>query len=316
MTRDFLTLEDKPTEILCGEPYNVMLFDANGRIVTRVGTDTPFLKKNNFFALLSEEERDFFDEWSVAFGQKKLLLESSRGPVLVFGGLFPETGLFAALLFHTPRETLRGFWKNGFWQNVKVSPLLMEKTLPRKGGNEEDLFKIMECVGFLDPAFSPGVTPLPMQDGRWLVSALGRTVCNLARCFGCAIFLREAKRALLSESWAFSLPSFVAVMACLISLTANSAAADKAVIDIYEEDGRVFVRLDTTLAYWRDKESKAHRCEYAELKECERIAERHDLFLNVVIKHKDEGAAVTVLFSPQYPDISFFGLKNPLNFDA
>ena len=76
------------------------------------------------------------------------------------------------------------------------------------------------------------------------------------------------------------------------------------------------MRLDTELAYWRDKVSKAHRCEYPELKECERIAERHDLFLNVAIKHKDESAVLTVLFSPQYADVSFFGLKNPLGFDS
>ena len=316
MTRDFLILENKPTEILGGEPYNIVLFDVSGRIVTRVGTDTPFLKKNNFFALLSAEEQSFFDEWSVAFGQKKLLLESSRGPMLVFSGLFRETGLFVALLFHTSRETLRGFWKSGFWQDTKVSPLLMEKTLPRKSGNEEDIFKIAECVGVLDPIFSPGVTPLPVQDGDWLISALGRMIGNLARGFGCAVSVREARRVLLSESWAFSLPSFAAVMACLLSLMANFSLSKKAIIDIYEEDGRAFVRLDTALAYWRDKTSKAHRCEYPELQECERIAERHDLFLNVAVKHKEEGAALTVLFSPQYPDASFFGLKNPLGFDA
>jgi hypothetical protein len=316
MAREFLTLEDKPTEVVRGEPYNIVLFDASGRIVTRVGTDTPFLKKNNFFALLPEAERDFFDEWSLTFGQRKLLLESTRGPVLVFNGLFPETGLFAALLFHTSRETLRGFWKNGFWRDVKISPSLMEKTLPRKGGNEEDLFKIIESVGTLDPIFSSGVTPLPMQDGGFLVAALGRMICSLARCFGCAVSVREAQRVLLSESWAFSLPSFVAVMACFVSLTANSAVADKAVIDIYEEDGRIFVRLDTELAYWRDKTSKAHRLEYPELKECERIAERHDLFLNVVVKRREEGAALTVLFSPQYADASFFGLKHPLDFNG
>lgn len=316
MTRDFLTLENTPTEVLGGEPHNIVLFDVSGRIVTRVGTDTPFLKKNNFFALLSAEEQVFFDEWSVAFGQKKLLLESNRGPVLIFSGLFRETGLFAALLFHTPRETLRGFWKNGFWQDTKVSPLLMEKTLPRKGGDEEALFKIAECVATLDPILSPGVTPLPVQDGGWLISVLGWMIGNLARGFGCAVSVREAKRVLLSEFWAFSLPSFAAVMACLLSLVANFSVEEKAAIDIYEEDGRIFVRLDTTLAYWRDKASKAHRCEYPELQECERIAERHDLFLNIAIKHKEEGAAFTVLFSPQHSDAAFFGLKNPLDFNA
>ena len=315
MTRDFLTLEDKPIEILGGEPYNIVLFDINGRIATRVGTDTPFLKKNNFFALLSDEEMSFFDEWGPAFGQKKLLLESTRGPVLIFNGLFRETGLFVALLFHTPRETLRGFWKNGFWRDVKVSPLLIEKTLPQKGGNEKDIFEIVECVGMLDPIFSPGVRPIPRQDGGWLVSVLGRMIGSLARAFGCSVSIREAKRVLLGEAWAFSLPSFAAVIACLVSLAARVSVVEKTTIDIYEEDGRVFVRLDTELAYWRDKVSKAHRCEYPELKECERIAERHDLFLNVAIKHKDESAALTVLFSPQYADVSFFGLKNPLGFD-
>lgn len=316
MTGEFLTLENRPLEISCGEPHNVVLFDASGRIATRVGTDTPFLKKNNFFALLSEKERDFFDKYVLDFGQKKLLLESPRGPVLVFNGLFRETGLFAALLFHTPRETVRGFWKNNFWQDTEVSPELMEKTLPQKAGNEKDLFEIVECVGMLDPIFSPGVTPIPLHDGVWLVSALGRMVGNLARSFGCAVSIREAKRVLLEESWAFSLPSFSAIMACLVSLTANFSVTKKATIDIYEEDGRIFVRLDTILACWRDKESKAHRCEYSELKECERIAERHDLFFNAVMKHNDEDVALTVLFSPQHTDVSFFGVKLPIGFDG
>ena len=163
-----------------------------------MGTDTPFLKKNNFFSLLAEEERDFFDEWCVAFGQKKLLLESTRGPVLVFNGLFAETGLFVALLFHTPRETLRGFWKNGFWRDVKASPSLMEKTLPRKGGNEEDLFKIAEVVGVLEPIFSFGVLPLPIRDGSWMISFLGRMILSLADCL-CHFFARSEKSAAFGE---------------------------------------------------------------------------------------------------------------------
>ena len=87
-------------------------------------------------------------------------------------------------------------------------------------------------------------------------------------------------------------------------------------IELYEEEGRIFARVDTVLAYWRDKSSKAHRCEYPELRECERIAQRHDVFLNMAVRRKEEGAALTVLFSPQYPDVSFFGLKNPLGFDS
>lgn len=316
MEKGFLTLEDKPIEFGRKEPYNIVLFDVGGRIVTRVGTDTPFLKKNNFFALLPEEERSFFDEWSLVFGQKKLLLESTRGPVLVFSGIFHETGLFAAVLFHTPRETLRGFWKRGYWHDVKVSPFLMEKTLPQKGGKEEDLFKIVECVGDLDPVLSPGVSDLPWEDGRWMASALGRAAANLARCLGCAVSVREAKYVSLAREWVFSFPAFVAVMACLLSLAANVVVSEKAIIDIYESEGRMFVRFETELPYWRDKSSKAHRCDYAELKECERIAERHDLFLEFDFKHKEKSAALTVHFSPQYPDVSFFGLKNPLKFNS
>ncbi len=316
MQKEILSIEDKPLELQRGQPYNMVVFDMAGQIVARVGTDTPFLKKNNFFALLSDEERDFFDEWSTAFGQKRLLLESTRGPTLVFSGLFRETGLFVAVLFHTSRETVRGFWKSGFWQDVKVSPLLMEKTLPRKSGSEEDLFQIFECVGLLDPILSPGVAPLPMQDGDWMLSSLNRMIYALARCLGCAISLREGGRALCSERWAFSMPSFVATAVCLLSLAANHAIAEPAFINIYEEDGRIFVRLDTTLALWRDKTSKAHRFDYPELAACAKIAERHDLFLNTVSKPKDDGVALSVLFSPQYPNASAFGLKNPLKWDG
>ncbi len=290
------------------------MFDAKGRIVTRVGTDIPFLKKENFFELLSDEERLFFEERADAFVTKKLLVDTTRGPSLIFCGLFPETGLFVAVVFHTPRETLRDFWKNGSWGDTLVSPTLMKKTLPRKRGVKEDAFKISECFGHLSPLFDFGVRRLPIQNGEYFVATLGSMVCCLARCFGCEISLRTAKRALFSNSWVFSMPSFAAIMACLISLTVSSSVTGKAKIEIFEEDGRVFVCFDAVLAYWRDKKSKAHCCEYSELKDCRKIAERHDLLLDIVLNRKEEGAALSVRFSPEYQDISFLGFKNPLGF--
>ncbi len=314
MIREVLTLEDKATEVLRGEPYNIVVFDASGRIVTRVGTDVPFLKKNNFFELLSEEERDFFERQSRAFGARKLLLETTRGPALVFCSLFAETGLLAAVVFHTPRESVRDFWKYGFWSDTLVSPTLEKKTLPRKMGNEEDIQKIAECFGRLTPLFDSGVGRLPLHDSEWMLSTLGVMTCNLARSFGCELSLRKARRILLSESWVFSMPSFAAVMACLNSLVSSYSLDGKARAEIFEEDGRIFICFYTTLAYWRDKESKAHCCEYSELKDCARIAERHDLLLDIVLEHKEAGAALSVRFSPEYQDVAVLGLKNPIRF--
>jgi hypothetical protein len=234
----FLTLEDRAIEVPRGVPYNIVVFDASGGIITRVGTDTPFMKKGNFFELLSPEETEFFRENSRGFGARKLLLESARGPMLAFCSLFAETGVFAATVFHTTRETVRDFWKYGFWVDTLVSPTLKAKTLPRKSGDLSELSNVANGYGYLTPLFDSGVARLPLSDGDWMLSDLTLKICNLARSFGCEISLRRARHVLLSESWAFSMPSFAAVMACLLSLAATSSVDGKARVELFEEDGR------------------------------------------------------------------------------
>ena len=314
MVENGLTLETGATEIAREKPDNIVIFDASGRIVTRVGTDIPFQKKTNFFELLSEEEREFFVTWRQSFATKKLLLETSRGPMVVFCAPFAETGVYVAVLFHTPRETVRDLWRLGFWSDMRVSPTLEAKTLPRKRGNEEEIPKIAECVGRLTAVFDRGVERLPLRDGDWILSLLSLMLCNLAQSFGCALSVQKARRVLLSEAWAFSVPSFAAVMACLMSLAATASVDGKARVEIFEEDGRIFVCFYTTLAYWRDKRSKGHTCAYSELEDCARIAERHDLFLDLVLTHKEENADLMVRFSPEYADVATLGFKHPLGF--
>ena len=314
MVENALTLEPGGTVISRREPDNIVIFDAGGRIVTRVGKDVPFQSKNNFFELLSEEERDFFVVWSKSFATKKLLLETTRGPMVVFCAPFAETGVYVAILFHTPRETVREFWKTGFWSDMRVSPTLEAKTLPRKRGKEEDVPRIADSVGRLSAVFDRSVEQLPLHDGEWMLSVLGLMLCNLAQSFGCELFMQKARRVLLSDTWVFSMPSFVAILACLMSLAATSSLESKARVELFEEDGRIFVCFYAKLAYWRDKESKGHTCAYTELADCAKIAERHDLFLDIVLTHKEEGADLMVRFSPEYPDIATLGFKNPLRF--
>ncbi|MBO5305437.1 MAG: hypothetical protein J6B12_01610 [Clostridia bacterium] len=316
MKEDFLTLENRAIEVPRGVPYNIVVFDASGRIITRVGTDTPFMKKENFFELLSPEETEFFHENSRAFGTRKLLLDSTRGPMLVFCSLFSETGVFAATVFHTARETVRDFWKYGFWVDTMVSPTLKAKTPPRKSGDLSELSDIANGYGYLTPLFDSGVAKLPLSDGDWMLSDLTLKICNLARSFGCEISLRRAGRVLLSESWVFSMPCFAAIMACLLSLAATSSVDGKAKVELFEEDGRWFVCFYTTLVYWRDKESKGHCCEYSELEACARIADRHDLLFDVVLERREENAALSVRLSPEYVDIAVLGFKNPIRFDG
>lgn len=316
MKEEFLTLENKPTEVPREKPSNIILFDVSGKIVARAGTDVPFLKKSGFFELLSDGEVEFFERNSRAFGVKKLLLESNRGPLLVFCSMFAETGLFAAVVFHTPRETLRDFWKYGFWSDTLVSPTLREKTLPRKVGRIEDIDSVADCVGRLTSAFDFSAGKLPLNDSEWMLSILHIIICNLARSFGCEISLRKAQRILLSESWVFSMPSFSAIMACLMSLVTSSSVEGKAKVELFEEDGRIFVCLYTTLTYWREKDSKGHSCQYSELAACAKVAERHDLLLDIVLGHKEEGAELSVRFSPEYQDIAMLGFKHPIRFDG
>lgn len=311
MGQMLFALRDEALELPREEPYNIVVFEIGGRIVTRVGTDIPFLKKESFFEMLSPEEREFFLKNCCVSGVKRLLLETTRGVLLVFCGIFMETGLFAAVMFRTPRETLRDFWKSGFWRDLRVSPTLMKNTLPRKRGRDEDLEGIAECYGRLAFPFDYGVRRPSSERDEDLLLLLDMITRNLARSFGCGITLRSFGRAVRGDVWVFSMPAFVAVMSCLLSLCGNVSPDGKANIEIFELDGRYFVTFCATLSYWRDKESKGHSCDYSELRECERIVQRHDLLFDMKLSRKEERADLSVRFSPDFQDISFFGFKHP-----
>ena len=313
MPSGLLTLSDNVQHIPKGEPYNMVVFDIDGNVVTRMGTDTPFLKKNNVFELLCEQEKEYF----IAAGRvcsERLLLESNRGPLLVFTNHFPGTGLFVGLLFHTSRETLRPFWKHRLWMNVIPSPLLIEKTPPRKNGDNVSAERIGEMYESLLSLFIYNRCMQAAEEGVGFLDYLADKIVRIARCFGCAVSVRSSKLATFSNAWQFHMPSFIMVVFCLISMAAQHSISEETVVEIIESDGKPTVCFKTTVAYWRDKRSKAHCWRYSELDTCCEIAERRGLFFDFATKPKPDGMSISIRFSPSFRDLAYDGLKEPFAF--
>ena len=307
-----LTLDDEIMEVSNYEPYNMVVFDRDGRIMGRVGTDIPFLKKQSIFEMISDEEKMFFAQYCNDMYFSKLLLETTRGPMLVFCDLYTQTGLFTAILFRTTRETLRDFWKYGFLSDVRVSPYLKEKTLPRKRGIGKDTEMIAQSIGMLTPLLKFDYRSVDQREGSCFLASVASDVCTLARCVGCAVSLRVARRAEFFRSWIFHKSSFIIIMFYLFSVVACYSNEKRVKMDIFEQDGRAFICAETFLKYKRDKITKTHSCEYAELEECMKIAKRHDLFLDIVVDYRKEVARIFVRLSPEFQDDSYLGLNNPM----
>jgi hypothetical protein len=308
-----LTLSDGVQHIPTGEPHNIVIFDIDGNIVTRTGTDVPFLKKENVFDLLGEREQEFFLAACRARGER-LLLESNRGPFLVFTNHFPGTGLFVGVLFHTERETLRPFWKHRLWMNVLPSPLLVEKTPPRKSGDDAAAQSIDESYNMLLPLFIYSRCMQVAEEGVRFLDYLADKIVRMARITGCAAAVRGAKWAVLSNAWQFHMPSFIIIMFCLLSMAGQYSVADETVVEILESDGKPTVCFKTKLAYWRDKKSKAHCWRRTELDICAEIAERRGLFFDVAEKQMSDGVQLSIRFSPSFRDPAHDGLKTNLDF--
>jgi hypothetical protein len=313
MPSGLLTLSDCVQHIPKGEPYNIVVFDLDGNVVTRMGTDTPFLKKSNVFELLCDREREYFLTACRACSER-LLLESNRGPLLVFTNHFPGTGLFAAVLFHTSRETLRPFWKHRLWLNVIPSPLLIDKTPPRKNGDDVAAEQIAETYESLLSLFIYNRRTQAAEEGVGFLDYLADKIVRIAKCFGCAVSVRSSKLAAFSNAWQFHMSSFVMVMFCLISMAAKHGVGEETTVEILESDGKPTVCFKTTLAYWRDKRSKAHCWRYPELDTCCEIAERRSLFFDFATKSKPHGMSISIRFSPSFRDSAYDGLKEPFGF--
>ena len=313
MPSGLLTLSDGVQHIPTGEPHNIVVFDIDGNIVTRTGTDIPFLKKENVFELLCEWEQEFF---LAACRQcsERLLLESNRGPFLVFVNHFPGTGLFVGVLFHAARETLRPFWKHRLWMNVLPSPLLVEKTPPRKSGDDAMAQSIDESYKRLLSLFIYNRCVQVSEEGVRFLDYLADKIIRIAKYVGCAVAVRSSKWAVLSNAWQFHMPSFIIMMFCLLSMTAQHSVVDETVVEVLESDGKPTVCFKTKLAYWRDKKSKAHCWRYPELDICAEIAERRGLFFDISEKQTEDCVSISIRFCPSFRDPSFDGLKTDLGF--
>ncbi len=313
MPSGLLTLSDSVQHISKSEPYNIVVFDIDGNIMTRMGTDTPFLKKNNVFELLCEQEKEFF--LSVCrVCSERLLLDSSRGPLLVFNNHFSGTGLFVALLFHTARETLRPFWKHRLWMNVIPSPILIEKTPPRKNGDNAVAEFIGKTYESLLSLFIYNKHVQVSEEGVRFLDYLADKIVRIAKCFGCAVSVRSSRWAVLSNAWQIHMPSFIMIMFCMISMAAQHGVDEETAVEILESDGKPIVCFKTTLAYWRDKKCKAHCWKYPEFDICFEIAERRGLFFDYATKPKPHGMALSVRFSPSFRDPAYDGLKEKFGF--
>ncbi len=298
-----------------GDFHDILLFDGEGRFLTRSTSDIPTLKKENFFDLLSGEEQKFFHMWSRLFSTGSLLLDTSRGMALVFCRLYPTTGVFVAIMFHTSREAMRHFWQNGVLDNTRVSPQLVAKTPPRKEGRQEEICMIEKKLGVCAEIFDLASYSVSEIKGRQFLSLLSRSARAIARAFGCGYVLREESAVLPADGYVFSLPSFFAILSCLLScVRLYGAEYDVPQMSLREEDGRIVLLLKAQIKGYKDKPSYTIRFDYPEFEACRTIASRHDFILEIGLQPAGETATLSVRFSPEYRDPAVFGLKSPLRF--
>lgn len=316
MMCDHVFLASQEQRDVGGELNDILVFDGEGRFLTRSTSDIPTLKKKNFFELLSDEEQDFFRTWSRAFSTGRLLLETSRGIALIFCRLYPETGVFVAVMFHTSREAMRRFWKNGFLENTRVSPRLVEKTLPRKEGTREEIDVIEKRLGLCAGLFDLVPDPVLGSRSGKLISVVARNARAVARVFGCGFICREETAALPAEGYLFSTSAFLAILSCLLScVRLNGTGEEEPRISLFEEDGRVFFLLKAQIAGYKYRPSYTLRFDYPEFDACHEIAARRDLILDIVLEPHGENAVLSVRFSPECHDPAVLGLKNNFRFE-
>lgn len=297
-----------------GEMNDIMLFDALGNFVTRASEDIPLNKKKNFFDLLSEEDVTFFKENHRGFLPTRLLFDSTRGPLLVYCHLYAETGLYVAVLFPVKRESIRRFWKWGLFGEIKVSPTLREKTLPRKNGDFEEGELVERRFGMLAGVFDETIGSRIDRGAEDILGFVAGRLREVARLLGGAISTTVYERAHLREGYVLSFSCFVAVMSCLLSLARKTRPENEGKAEFFEQEGRCFVQLELNIRAYRAEKQQIYLFDYPELDYCREIAKRRDLLFDMTVKATGRDAVLSIRFSPDFRDPAVLGLKNPIDF--
>ncbi len=266
----------------------LILFNGAGEIViSRVG-DPALCGVRNFFSLLNAGEVAFFRRCSWGRGKNPALLLTSRGAVLIFGHLFPTSGIFAAVLFHEAPEAVRAVFAGGYFRSVMMS----DGILGAEGeASANDVNAVVKTAELAMDAF--------YFSGDESPEGLALHICTLARFVGCHVKCIARIGGALSDIFVFSVSSFIASMLYLL-LEARVGAEDRCdEVYIGEKDGRI----------WMDcrMQVSAPRPLLFLDSLCEKKGFPFDIF------HENGGQRVS--FSPEICDVALLGLKNRFIFE-
>ncbi len=300
--------------VMCGEMNDIMMFDAEGHFVSRASKDIPLLKKQSFFELLSQRDAIFFNENSRDYFGGRLLLDSKRGPLLIFCRPYAETGLFVGFLFHVKRESMRRFWKWGVLGDVKVSPTLVERTPTRRSGAFEEGECIERRLGLISGVFDDTAWGRVDRNAEGLIGCLAGKLRALARLVGCALVTSEYDCATPAEGYIFGMVSYLTMASALLSLACRALPRQTVKAAMLEQDGRYFVTMEMSLCISREKPSCLILSDMPELDYCRAHAARRDLIFEAVLVPGEKEAKLSVRFSPDFRDPALLGLKNPFEF--
>lgn len=259
---------------------HLVLFDGEGKILATRTALASLRNEENFFSLLSSEERAFFELHRTDFEQDRLLLMTAYGAALVLCHLFPSAGYFVAVIL----EGVPSF-TSGFLLSNGVSEASKARLIPAAWEALEAFCFDRERRGSFDD----------------LSQTLVDRVCRVAYFVGCHVRVQGDCSLRLSDAFGFHLPVFLSVLLVLLMRVRQESTARSADVVILERDGRLCFEIS---AEWVDPQSLA-------LSFARATCERKELPFEV---RRAEGVE-TVIFSPTVCDVSYLGLKNPFIFE-
>ena len=194
---------------------HLIIFDSGGKILSVRSSDPELRGEEDFFSLLGDGERAFFETNCIAFSRDRLALMTKYGAAEVFCQLFPACGLFVAVLVCSDLSSDQG----GLLYSEALRAAVEALSFDRERG-----------AAILD-----------------LARVLTDRVCAISRFVGCHVECRAEAIFTLSDAFVFHFATFTATMMLLLMRARREAADRTARVTMLARDGRVFVELSAEM---------------------------------------------------------------------
>lgn len=293
----FPSLFERSVDICRNIDDELVLFDREGRIrATRMG-DPVLRREEDFFSLLEEGERLFFEENCLDRAHDRLALMTRYGAAVVFCGLFPTCGLFVAVISPEEAWVLRAAC-----EGTPESGLALSDTVRRSFGERPDPERVIRLARTLGGAVN-ALCFYKEKRGSLGDAAqlLIDRACEVASLVGCHLGCREELHGGISDAFVFSMPAYVSLLLLLLIRARLESLERRAQLLLFVRDGRIFLELS----------AECGGAETETLDFCREVAEKKELPFEV----GREGTREAVALSPTVCDVSYLGLKNPFLYE-